>query len=306
MALKGRFYFRWSVILISIILVFVFFAFYASQFTEAQLELSSNGKTLSIKTSKLYSPPEQIAGLDPQRYHVDSMRGFSFEFPSEKTWSKPKLISGIDAVLEAKGTLLTPELMEQMARTLAIHPMGPMLREVEMIRVISEDSIRIEITDETSNELIDMILARVNGEAQREGAELSNQELDNLRRQLVGFERITFSNEFTVSIYDKNKLKDVPIKLSLPKFYSVISSGLDINSLVAEKESILATVSVSLEHVKINENIKDLRIDRWILLAENQETFFMVEIAYSPQTAESIQIWEELRALMDSFHVIKP
>lgn len=307
MAMNGRFYFKWGVILVLAVVIFVFFAFYAKEFGQAELEVGMWGNKISVKTSQLKASPEQIAKFDPQRYYVDSNKGFSFERPSKKTWSQPNLISGIDAVLEAKSITLTQELREIMTRNLAIHPMGPMLREVEMLRVVSGESIEIEVTDETSNEFINTIIERIKETVEEEGDELSKEELSDIRRGVIGFERTKFSNEFTISVYDKGKLKGMPIKLSLPNFFVTISTtiGLNVDHLVADEQSILMGGSLSLERVKIDEHIKDLRIDRWILLAENQERFYLVEIAYSPQTAGSIQVWEELRALMKSFHIFE-
>ena len=300
MAKNGKFYFKWSVIATFGVLTFVFFAFFAKQFGETALELQHGDKKVSLRTSQLKAPAEKIAKFDPQRYHVDSMRGFSFELPSKKSWSPPELIKGFDDMLEAKGVTLAPGLRENIAMALAVHPMGPMLKELEMLRVVSRDSVQIEITDETSFELLDAIIESVREKAKEEGEELSKEDLSTIRHAAIGFERMRFSNEFTISIYDKNKLKGMPIKLSLASFFVALSSamGLTVDHLVADEQSIFAGVSLSLERVKIDDRIKDFRVDRWMLLTENQEAFYLVEIAYSPQAARSIKVWEELQALL--------
>jgi hypothetical protein len=302
MKANGNFYFKWSVILFSAILIFIFFAFFAKKFAQASLELDIKGNKLSVKTSQLQAEPEKITRLDPDRYFVDSMHGFSFEQPNRQRWSKPKLLVGLDAILKAKNMLLTSEMSEAMAAGLAMHPMGEMLNDVEVLRIISGDSIRVEITDQTSNELIDAIIEKIQ---KAEGTTLSESDLATARRQAIGFERISFSNEFTVSVYDKAKLKNVPINPSLPNFFMTLASamGLAFDHLVADENSILAGISLTLHQVRLNDQLSDLRIDRWMLVTENAEKYYLVEIAYSPQTTGSIQVWEELRALMDSFHV---
>ncbi len=302
MKADGKFYFRWSVLLFSAILIFVFFAFYAKKFAQASLELDIKGNKLSVKTSQLQAEPERITKLDPQQYFIDSMRGFSFEKPNRQRWSQPKLLLGLDAMLQAKNLLLTSEMREAMAAGLAVHPMGEMLNDVEVLRLVSGDSLLIEVTDQTSNELIDAIIDRMQKSA---AAPLSESDLAAFRRQNIGFERITFSNEFMVSVYDKTKPQGAPIKPSLPNFFMMLTSamGLAVDRLVADEQTILAGISLTLHQVKINGQLKDLRIDRWMLVTESQDHFYLVEIAYSPQTTGSIQIWEELRALMDSFRV---
>ncbi len=302
MKADGKFYFKWSVILFSAILIFSFFAFFAKKYAQASLELDIKGNKLSVKTSQLQAEAEKITKLDPQQYFIDSMRGFSFEKPNRQHWSQPKLLLGLDAMLQAKNLLLTSEMREAMAAGLAVHPMGEMLKDVQVLRLVSGDSMVIEITDLTSNELIDALIAKM----QKSGeAPLSEADLADFRRQTIGFERITFSNEFTISVYDKAKLQAGPIKPSLPTFFMTLAStmGLAVDRLVADEQTILAGISLTLHQVKINGQLKELRIDRWMLLAESSNSFYLVEIAYSPQTTSSIQIWEELRALMDSFRV---
>ena len=302
MKADGKSYLRWSVILFSTILIFVFFAFFAKKYTQASLELDIKGNKLSIKTSQLQAEAEKITKLDPQQYFIDSMRGFSFERPNRQHWSQPKLLMGLDAMFQAKNLLLTNEMREAMSTGLAMHPLGEMLKDVEVLRIISGDSMVIEVTDQTSNELIDAIIDKMQTSAE---APLSESDLASFRRQTIGFERINFSNEFTISVYDKAKMQGSPIRPSLPNFFMTLAStmGLAVDRLVADEQSILAGISLTLHQVNLNGRLGDLRIDRWMLLAENKDRFYLVEIAYSPQTTGSIQVWEELRALMDSFHV---
>ena len=62
MAANTKIYFRWSVILVVAVLIFVFFAFYAPQFTEAALTLDMAGNKVSVQTTKVSR--EEVQGLD--------------------------------------------------------------------------------------------------------------------------------------------------------------------------------------------------------------------------------------------------
>ena len=305
MAANTKIYFRWSVILVVAVLIFVFFAFYAPQFTEAALTLDMAGNKVSVQTTKVSR--EEVQGLDPQRHYIDSARGFFFEAPTTENWSKPNVLSGFKALIEAKGVTLSPQLLEAYERNIAINPLGPMLRQAETVRLVSGESLRVEFTDETSNELIDKIIENTIKDAESKGVQLQDEDIVSLRRSALGVETLDFANEFTVAIFDKKKLVDLPGALSLPAFFTAISStlGINLDKLVANENQMLTGGSVSLQKVRIDGSVKDFRVYRWMLMTESKDAFYMVEIAYSPQTAGSIQVWEDLRNLMDSFRLIE-
>lgn len=303
MSKNKRFYFRWSVILICSILIFIFFSFFASKFGQAKFSARAGDKEISITTKQLKTLPGKLEKFDSQEYYKDSKSGFTFKLPKGKNWSKPEHISGYFNMLEAKNVIFAPGMREQIEMNMMIDPLWPMTEHAETIRITSGDIYEIEITDETTNDIIKAVLNTVSERFEED--ELSKEELFRLKRELIGFERLNFSNELTITIYNKKNLRY--FKPSLPGLFNkfLSTAGLSIDQLVTNEEGMLAGLSSTLERVKVNDQIKDWTFNRWFLLTENQNAFFLVEIAYSPQSSKSIQIWEELRSLMDSFHVIE-
>jgi hypothetical protein len=177
---------------------------------------------------------------------------------------------------------------------------------VEATRVVSDTSVDVEITDETSNELLDRFLKSVSEAALQENVKLSPADIRGIRRRLLMVDRLKFSNEFVVNVFDKSIARKIPVKLSLASLFVLAAPalGLNVDHLVANEQSILTGVSVVLNNAKVNGQKKDFQVNRWVLFVENKERYFQVEIAYSPQVDPSIKIWEELRRVLSSFKVI--
>lgn len=269
---------------------------------EPVLELDLHGNKVAITTSQLHSSQEEVAKFDPRQYYIDSARKYSFKLPTDTGWSQPAMTSGLTDSMVSKGVVLNENMREMLQANLSINPLGPMLHAVEMLRMFWGKPISVEITDKTSNELLDTIVERV---SKAEGVERSSEEVAALRRRAIGFERLNFANEFTLSIFNKSRMGSLPIRLSLPGFFVGFSTGIGFvaNKLVANERSILAGVSVQLQRAKINGRPSDFRVDRSELFAEGETNFYLVEIAFSPQTGVSIEIWEQLRTMMNSFRI---
>ena len=122
----------------------------------------------------------------------------------------------------------------------------------------------------------------------------------------MGFEKIKFSNEFTVSVYDKNRLNGLPVKHSLASFAIVLFGqfGMIVDQLAADSRSVIAGVTMTMEKVLVDGKTQDLRIDRLMLLTENKDRYFLVEVGFSPETKSSMQVWSELESTLKSFNVI--
>lgn len=305
---SGKLKLKWAVLLVGLVglvLAFVFFAFFAEQFSEAKLELDIGGNKVSIATAEIKSPVSEIEEIDLERYYVDSLRGFSFERPDSGSWSDPEHIEGFDAFIDAKSLTVPPEVREQMASLIRFHPLGRMMQRMLVVRLTSGAPILVEITDETSNETLDLMIEVIREEAAKKGENIDDEFIKRVRRNALGFESFNFSNEFTVTILEKRYAKGAPIKLTLPGLFLAIVGqfGLSVDKLVADESTILAGATFDLERVKIDGRLKDLRVDRWMLMMERAEQYYLIEVAYSPQTSDSVEVWNQLRDMMNTFRV---
>lgn len=310
--MKNNWKFKLGVIsILGLLAAFLIYSlYYGQQFTRTEVGIRLGDKELRIVTNKLKTSREQAPAADSKdfrEYYVDTMRGFYFKLPNSKSWSKPELVKGLEVLLEKSGIPLTPEMRKQIKAFESSPMFGPLVREAETLILTSGEPIELEITNETSNQALNVMieLARLNSESK--GVKLGEKELATLRHQLIGFERMKFANSFSITIFRKGILKELPIKISLPNFFVTYSLYLRPNlvRLEANEQSILMAKSYSLEHIKLNGRKSDIRIDSWFLFAESPGAFYVVNIDFSHQAGSSLQAWEELRALMDSFRIIE-
>jgi len=291
-------------IVILAFLIFVFFSFFAPKFGQAELGVEIQGKKLTVRTAQLKASAENLAQFDPKTHHIDSARGFAFELPRGEGWSRPEVLVGIAQVVASRK--VTGLIAENMESLLTENPLGPLLRTIEATRIVYGSPQDLEFTDETSTELLEQLITTQIEAAAKKNITPTPDELKSLRRALLGFERVTMSNEFVVNVYDKSVRRLLPVKLSLPAlFVSLVTSmGLAVDHIAANDQSILSGASVTLHRVRVKGQSIDFQLSRWVLFTESKEKYFVVEIAYSPQIDSSIGVWEQLRRVLDSFKVI--
>jgi hypothetical protein len=239
---------------------------------------------------------------------MDSNFGFAFKKPATETLKGPQFFKGAEGFLEAKG-ILSPAMKNAYMNQMQVHPLGPMLRDVSVIKYVTGDPLNVEVTDETTSELAEEIVRNMMIAA---GASDPSDEEVRARRKrmissLVGFERLLHHNEFAVYVYDKSKLKGVPIKHSLANFAVMMMGGmaLTVDQLAADERSVLTGASFSLSNASVNGVSKDFRIDRLGLITESKDRYYMVELAFSPQSESSVKVWSELDAMLKSFVVLE-
>src|SRR5262249_51794929 len=143
--------------------------------------------------------------------------------------------------------------------------------------------------------------------AARENVTLGPSEIKLIRRGFLGADGLQVSNEFVVNVLDKGARRSLPLKLTLPTLFAAWapSMGMSVDHLAANDRSILVGGSVSLRKVKVKGQAVDFQITRWVMFIESKEKYFMVEIAYSPQTDSSVKIWDQLGRALESFKIIE-
>jgi len=204
----------------------------------------------------------------------------------------------------------TEMMKNRMLRALDVNPMGPMLREPEVIRYITKEALEIEIIDESTNEYIDQVFSNLIKSGEFKKLKLNEEEIKKYKSKFVEsamlFKKTKFNNEFSVIIYEKNKLKNIPIRYNLANFSIsfLAPMSLFIDQLVADARTTLAGGSTTINKALVNGKIQDLRVDRLWLLAENKDHYFIVEIGFSPLTHASMNIWSELEGTLKSFSVL--
>ena len=301
-------YLKWGSLLLGMVLVFVFFAFFADRFQSTTLEVSlGKDRTIKVETQSLRSTPGELARVDPARHFIDSARGFYFTLPDRNTWSKPETFSGVDGIIKASGVTLAPGFSAMMKLTAGANPFYESLQAAHLIQVVSGSPIKIEFTDETSTEQMASLFKRMKRVAEQQGQPWDPKEMQGLLRTSGLFTAIEFSNAFSVMVLDKSTFAESGRPATLPNFFAVFSEGLsagNVDKLVADESSILMGTSVLIKHAKLNGRDADVELDRWLLFIQGQSRFYLGEITYSPQSNAPIRVWEDLRQLIGSLRIL--
>lgn len=309
--MRNNWKFKLSVIsILGLLAAFLIYSlYYGQQFTRTEVAIKLGDKELRVVTDKLKTSREQAPTADSKDfrdYYVDTMRGFYFKLPNRKNWSKPELVKGFETLLKKSGIPLTQEMRRRIKAFESSPMFGPLVREVETLILTTGEPIELEVTNETSNQVVNVMLELARLDSESKGVKLGEKELVSLRHQFIGFQRMKFVNAFYITIFRKGILKELPIKISLPNFFVTYSSYLGPNlfRIEANEQSILTAKSHYFERIKLNGRVSDIRFDSWSLFAESPEAFYVVGIDFSHQAGSSLQAWEELRTLMNSFRII--
>jgi hypothetical protein len=276
-----------------------------------QLTVSLGGNSLSVAPSIVETRAVEPETLNRANYFVDVDGGFYYELPPGDKWSTPTQVSGIMNVIAEKKAVLNEETEVNLQNNLSIHPLGLMLADQEMTRIVTGDPIRIEFTPDTTNNVAEAVINNILEIAsQEDGFSPSEQEMIQLResiyKDVLMFERMDFSNEFTVTTLDKALLdKNLESSLQIFAITTLAPLGFFLEKLVADENSILAGMRVSLRNVLVDGETESFDVYRWIYIAESKDKFHVVEIAWSPQTANSVSTWDDLKHLLNSFRILR-
>ena len=230
-------------------------------------------QVLSINTGNIIISRQEAATLDPQTYFVDLDRGLAIRRP-----------------LPGWNRLEDMRLSEQMAE---VGGQCLVLCDKRVYRIRYGEPIEIQSDRQT----------RVNGRP------IPEDRLDILE-QLYGPPPWTapYYSQVTISIFERPATEQVGFH-KLPDLVLLVTafSGLRVNRLIAEEGSnfVVLQTSGTYENVRMAGQPATFTLEDWVLLAEGKDAYYAVEIAYTPQSGQSLQVWDDLQTYMDSFRVIQ-
>ena len=177
-----------------------------------------------------------------------------------------------------------------------------MLLDQQLIRFKTAHTLDVGVTDNSTSDIVDAVVERLRPEVAAQ-LHASGQDkaiettLKELRLHLIrgGVESGRFSNEFCVTWFDKSLVQGnfTPTLASL--FLQVSSNFAGGATEIATKENSITLASkFYVRDLAINGKTMDFSVERWLLLTEAKEFFYMVEIAFSPQIQDSLAIWNDL------------
>jgi hypothetical protein len=237
------------------------------------LSAPQGGQTLKVDTGGIFISRQDAAALDPEAYYINLEQAFILHRP----------LSGWDAMQEMT---VQEQLAENNVSCRAVC-------DQSVYRIRYGEPIEIESDRATT----------VNGR-------LIPDEILALNETLHGPPpwKLPYFNQMVLNVYDKSELQAIGLQ-TLPDMILLMtrfSSG-RINRVVAQENSHFAIVQLSSTYqgIRVRGEPATMAFDSWLLVAEAEDTFYTLEITYTPQSGQPIQVWDDLQMYISQFRVVQ-
>jgi hypothetical protein len=240
---------------------------------QVALPASQGGETLSIDTGSIFVTRQEVAGLDPATYYVNLEQAFILHRP----------LSGWDDMEEMT---VQEQLAEENVTCLAVC-------DQPVFRIRYGEPIEIESDRETT----------VNGNPIPD-------DLLNISESLYGPPpwKLPYYSQMILNVFDKSEVEKLGIQ-TLPDMILLMTrySAARVNRVIAQADSHFAIVQLSSAYngIRVGGEPAEMTVDNWLLFAETDNAFYTVEIRYTPQSGQPLQVWDDLQLYIDQFRVIQ-
>jgi hypothetical protein len=120
--------------------------------------------------------------------------------------------------------------------------------------------------------------------------------------------KLPYFSQMTLNVFEKSEVQKLDIH-SLPDMILLMTrySVGRINRVIAQTDSHFAIVQLSstYAHIRVSGEPVSMTIDNWFLFAEADNAFYTVEIRYTPQSGQPLQVWDDLQLYINQFRVIQ-
>ncbi len=240
---------------------------------QVALPASGGGETLSVDTGTIFITRQEAAALDPATYYANLEQGFVLHRP----------LPGWDDMEEMT---VQEQLAEDNVTCLVVC-------DQPVFRIRYGEPIEIESDRATT----------VNGH-------IIPEELLKLNEMIYGPPpwKLPYYSQMILNVFEKSEVQTLGIH-TLPDMILLMmrySAG-RINRVIAQADSHFAIVQLSstYEGIRVSGEPATMTIDNWLLFAEADTAFYTVEIRYTPQSGQPLQVWDDLQLYIDQFRVIQ-
>lgn len=240
---------------------------------QVALPASGGGETLSVDTGSIFITRQKAAALDPATYYVNLDQAFVLHRPLPG-WDDMEEMTVQDQLAEDNVTCLV-------------------VCDQPVFRIRYGEPIEIESDRQTT----------VNGH-------LIPEELLKLNEMLYGPPpwKVPYYSQMILNVFEKSEVQALGIH-TLPDMILLMTrySAGRVNRVIAQVDSHFAIVQLSstYEGIRVGGEPATMTIDNWLLFAEADTAFYTVEIRYTPQSGQPLQVWDDLQLYIDQFRVIQ-
>jgi hypothetical protein len=111
-----------------------------------------------------------------------------------------------------------------------------------------------------------------------------------------------------LNVFEKSEVQALGIH-NLPDLILLMTrySSSRVNRVIAQADSHFAIVQLSgtYEGIRVAGESVKMTADTWLLFADADNAFYTVEIRYTPQSGQPLQVWDDLQLYIDQFRVIQ-
>jgi len=120
--------------------------------------------------------------------------------------------------------------------------------------------------------------------------------------------KLPYYSQVILNVFEKSQVEPLRIH-TLPDMILLmtrLTSG-RVNRVVARADSHFAIVQLSGTYagIRVSGVPATMTVDTWLLFAEADNAFYTVEISYTPQSGQPLQVWDDLQLYIDQFRVIQ-
>jgi len=240
---------------------------------QVALPSSQGGETLNVDTGSIFITRQKAAALDPATYYINLDRNFVLHRPLP-VWDNMEEMTVKEQLAEDHVTCLV-------------------VCDQPVFRIRYGEPIEIESDRQTM----------VNGH-------LIPDDLLNASEKLYGPPpwKLPYYSQVIINIFDKSEVQKLGIH-TLPDMILLMTrySAGRINKVVARSDSHFAIVQLSstYEGIRVAGVSATMTIDNWFLFAKADNAIYTVEIRYTPQSGQPLQVWDDLQLYIDQFRVIQ-
>jgi hypothetical protein len=267
-----------------------------------------HGRSVMVPT-EIVVPQQSVLSPSPNIFK-DDLHQFAFNRPQTGAWSEPELLTGFDNFLAAHAQV-DAETIAAANRFLRINPYGRAIQELEQLRLTSGKGLDIQFSPESTWDWFEAISPGLLQELRIQNPVSPDQEIQKsliaLRQSIVSgaIQSATHFNEFSITWFDKSKIVGITPRLASLAIFFLRENWPNLHTFKTFGNNITAVWRMSYRKLKINGVLSDFSVEYMDLYTEGTKYFYQAEIKYSPQTQDSIEIWGDLRNMVESFRVLE-
>ncbi len=271
-----------------------------------QLQIQVDNFELKVDTNQSTG---RTAGTTLPTTYTDNSLGIAFELPEQNSLQKALHLSYRD-YLSHIGFAVSDEEWAQQELQSDVVPIQKMISKSDLLYFRHDSSIIVDLTDETTTPMIELLLQDLVASQKNQGEVLSEADLKKMRSQMAlgesGPQKFLFENSFGVQIMDKSLLGDAGKIITLAQVFTSIQAVLKetIEELKANDQMILWVSTFRANGVLINDAKSDITIYRMNALFERQGKYYQMQIQWSPETKAPLKLWEQMKSMFETFRLV--